>query len=139
MNIFYKNLGMLIIGLFLIFIMFNGFSFKNNFSLNEKENFKNIDDVSNELDSNTLLIINANNTDSIKQYESNYEKLIHKLDSNVSLAIIKYIKDNAISLSKEHMSEKTQEIINKLTNLKKFKDTLNTAQDILDNYSYEIN
>ena len=99
MNIFYKNLGMLIIGLFLIFIMFNGFSFKNNFSLNEKENFKNIDDVSNELDSNTLLIINANNTDSIKQYESNYEKLIHKLDSNVSLAIIKYIKDNAISLS----------------------------------------
>ena len=119
--------------------MFNGFSFKNNFSLNEKENFKNIDDVSNELDSNTLLIINANNTDSIKQYESNYEKLIHKLDSNVSLAIIKYIKDNAISLSKEHMSEKTQEIINKLNNLKKFKDSLNTAQDILDNYSYEIN
>ena len=37
------------------------------------------------------------------------------------------------------MSEKTQEIINKLNNLKKFKDTLNTAQDILDNYSYEIN
>jgi len=139
MNIFYKNLGMLIIGLFLIFIMFNGFSFKKNFSLNEKENFKNIDDVSDELDSNTLLIINANNTDSIKQYESNYEKLIHKLDSNVSLAIIKYIKDNAISLSKEHMSEKTQEIINKLNNLKKFKDSLNTAQDILDNYSYEIN
>ena len=45
--------------------MFNGFSFKNNFSLNEKENFKNIDDVSNELDSNTFLIINANNTDQL--------------------------------------------------------------------------
>jgi hypothetical protein len=142
MNELYKYLGMFIIGIFLLFIMFNGFRFQNmvlsslmSDNVVEKENFENINKVSDELDSNTKETLDPV---LIKEYEKDYEKLLHKLDSNISTAIIKNIKENAEGLSKNHMSEPTQDIIVKINNLKNFKDTLNTAQTILDSDAYKI-
>ena len=142
MNELYKYLGMFIIGIFLLFIMFNGFRFQNmvlsslmSGNVDEKENFENINKVSDELDSNTKETLDPV---LIKEYEKDYEKLLHKLDSNISTAIIKNIKENAEELSKNHMSEPTQDIIVKINNLKNFKDTLNTAQTILDSDAYKI-
>ena len=60
MNELYKYLGMFIVGIVLIYIMFNGFRFQNMVLSNiipinsdEKENFENINKVSDELDANT--------------------------------------------------------------------------------------
>ena len=142
MNELYKYLGMFIVGIVLIYIMFNGFRFQNMILSNivdmkndKKENFENINKVSDDLDANTKDILDPV---LIKEYEKDYERLLHKLDSNLSTAIIKYIKENAEGLSKNHMSEQTQDIIVKLNNLKSLKDTLNTAQIILDSDSYKI-
>lgn len=142
MNELYKYLGMFIVGIVLIYIMFNGFRFQNMILSNiiptnydEKENFENINKVSDELDANTKDTLDPV---LIKEYEKDYEKLLHKLDSNLSTAIIKYIKENVESLSKNHMSDQTQDIIVKLNNLKSLKDTLNTAQTILDSDAYKI-
>ena len=48
------------------------------------------------------------------------------------------MKDNAEELSKKHMTQTTQDIIVKINNLKNFKDTLNTAQTIMDSDAYKI-
>ena len=142
MNELYKYLGMFIVGIVLIYIMFNGFRFQNMVLSNiipsnydEKENFENINKVSDELDANTKDTLDPV---LIKEYEKDYEKLLHKLDSNLSTAIIKYTKENAEGLCKNHMSKETQDIIVKLNNLKSLKDSLNTAQTILDSDAYKI-
>ncbi len=142
MNELYKYLGMFIVASFLIYIMFNGLRLQNMVLSNiipmefdKKENFENINKVSDELDANTKDVLDPV---LIKEYEKDYEKLIHKLDSNISTALIKNLKENAEGLSKNHMSEQTQDIIIKLNNLKDFKETLNTAQTILDSDSYKI-
>lgn len=142
MNDLYKYLGMFIVGLFLLFIMFNGFRIQNIMlsslvtgDIDNKETFENINRVSDELDTNTKETLDPV---LIKEYERDYETLIHKLDSNISTAIIKSIKDNAEELSKKHMTQTTQDIIVKINNLKNFKDTLNTAQTIMDSDAYKI-
>ena len=142
MNELYKYLGMFIVASFLIYIMFNGLRLQNMVLSNiipmefdKKENFENINKVSDELDANTKDVLDPV---LIKEYEKDYEKLIHKLDSNISTALIKNLKENAEGLSKNHMSEQTQDIIIKLNNLKDFKETLNTAQTILDSDAYKI-
>ena len=73
----YKYLGMFIIGIFLLFIMFNGFRFQNmvlsslmSGNVDEKENFENINKVSDELDSNTKETLDPV---LIKEYEKDYE------------------------------------------------------------------
>lgn len=142
MNDLYKYLGMFIVGLFFLFIMFNGFRVQNIMlsslvtgDIDNKETFENINRVSDELDTNTKETLDPV---LIKEYERDYETLIHKLDSNISTAIIKSIKDNAEELSKKHMTQTTQDIIVKINNLKNFKDTLNTAQTIMDSDAYKI-
>ena len=142
MNDLYKYLGMFIVGLFFLFIMFNGFRVQNIMlsslvtgDIDNKETFDNINRVSDELDTNTKETLDPV---LIKEYERDYETLIHKLDSNISTAIIKSIKDNAEELSKKHMTQTTQDIIVKINNLKNFKDTLNTAQTIMDSDAYKI-
>ena len=72
------------------------------------------------------------------RYLSNYLSAIISYNNQNNENSVKYIKENAEGLSKNHMSEQTQDIIVKLNNLKSFKDTLNTAQTILDSDAYKI-
>ena len=78
MNDLYKYLGMFIVGLFFLFIMFNGFRVQNIMlsslvtgDIDNKETFENINRVSDELDTNTKETLDPV---LIKEYERDYER-----------------------------------------------------------------
>lgn len=68
----------------------------------------------------------------INKYRTTYEDTIIDLDKTVSLGIIKMLINSAETISKDPNSSDAIKIIQSVNEMKKFRDSLNTAMTILD-------
>jgi hypothetical protein len=130
----YKYLGLAIVIVFVAYIIIKSLTFQARMI----EGMKSKDDVDVATDKDKKPEAIKSNTNTIldslliDKYRPSYDDTIIELEENISATILAGILKNAENISADPSSEKSQQFITAINNLKTFKDTLNDAMKYLD-------
>jgi hypothetical protein len=137
-NSIYKNIGLITIILFVLFIIIRTLNFQarvlegftNNEPITETEREK----IPESIDSSTSMIQDVLRID---KYSNTYEDILINLENNLNYNILGEIINKSEQLSTNPSDESSQKIITSLNSMKAFKDTLNDSMQFLNKMSSE--
>lgn len=132
----YKYLGLAVVVLFVIYIIMKSLTFQARLIEGMKSGADDSADTNTDKDKVPEAIKSYSNTilDGllIDKYRPSYDDTIIDLEENISATILAGILKNAENIAADPSSEKSQNFITAINQLKTFKDTLNDAIKYLD-------
>lgn len=130
----YKYLGLAIIILVVLYVAMKSLTFQARLvegmtSKNEDTTPTDKEKTPDAIKSNTTNVLDALLID---KYRPSYDDTIIELEENINATILAGILKNAEMISTDPSSEKSQQFITAVNNLKSFKETLNDTMKYLD-------